>query len=239
MLNWKWASGDSSGPKPVQVKQTLQRRGRLCPRLPGKDWAQRLTYLTNRSHIVTQTLTDCAAVRQNAAAGSVYIEVNAIPQTLCCEKVILGVGWGASPQVAGFCGFCGLNTPIVAFLIFSTVWLECVIYLFSPSHRVSKRKEESSPGFCIFFFSPHKQMQQIQTGTKWKWDAALCCLNPDSNSAPWDKLISCGCGSWQRRWAQGSCPCTATTGIKGKGEREGSDNNGKLLWHPDLSNYWI
>lgn len=44
-------------------------------------------YLTNRSHIVIQTLTDCAAVRQIAAVGSVYIEVNAIPQTLCCEKV--------------------------------------------------------------------------------------------------------------------------------------------------------
>lgn len=38
---------------------------------------------------------------------------------------------------------------------------------------------------------------------------------------------------------QGSCPCTVTTGIKVKRGREGSDNNGKLFWHPGLSNYWI
>lgn len=52
--------------------------------------------------------------------------------------------------MAGFCGFCGLNTPIVAFLIFSTVWLECVIYLFSPSTESAKGKKKVPEAFVFF-----------------------------------------------------------------------------------------
>lgn len=67
-------------------------------------------------------------------------------------------------------------------------------------------------------------MKQIQTGNKWKWDAALCCPNPDSNSAPRinvSPVVTDPDNSVELKKTVGLCPCTVTTGIKGNGGKRG------------------
>lgn len=79
-------------------------------------------------------------MRQDTGVGSAYIEVNAIPQTLCCEKVILG----GPPQVAGF---CVLNS--VSNFLYSLAGVRDLFVYTIPQSQ--QKKKESSRGLCISF----------------------------------------------------------------------------------------
>lgn len=117
-------------------------------------------------------------MRQDTGVGSAYIEVNAIPQTLRCEKE-------------------------------KRKFLRPLYFIF-PINRCDRFRQavnESEMRYCVVFI-------------------LTVILPPGINLSP---VVTDPDNSAELKKTQGSCPCTVTTGIKGKGEREGSDNNGKLF----------